>query len=77
LIALPDAHTKKENSMIHLDLTNEEEQQLKEEVTKRLADLDHEIGRTDALNFKAMLTARRAVIQKLLNKLPDVPAMTA
>lgn len=63
--------------MIQLDLTNEEEQHLKEEVTKRLADLDHEIAHTEALNFKAMLKLRRASIQKLLDKLPDVPAVAA
>jgi uncharacterized membrane protein YdbT with pleckstrin-like domain len=61
--------------MIHLELTNEEERDLKEEVTKRLAALDHEIAHTEALNFKDMLKRRRATVQKFLSKLPDpVPA---
>jgi len=63
--------------MIHLDFTNEEEQLLKEDVNKRLTDLDHEIAHTDSIEFKDMLKRRRAVFQKLLEKLPDVvPAGT-
>ena len=61
--------------MIHLELTTEEEQHLKEEVTKRLAELDHEIAHTDALNFKDMLKRRRAAVRKFLEKLPEVPAI--
>jgi hypothetical protein len=60
--------------MIQLDFTTEEEQHLREEVTKRLAALEHEIAHTDALNFKDMLKRRREVIQKLLAKLPDLGA---
>ena len=60
--------------MIQLDFTTEEEQHLREEVNKRLADLDHEIAHTDSLNFKDMLKRRREVIKKLLAKLPDLGA---
>lgn len=59
--------------MIQLDFTNEEEQHLKEEVTKRLADLDHEIAHTDSIDFKDMLKRRREAVRKFLAKLPDVP----
>ena len=58
--------------MIQLDFTIEEEQHLREEVKKRLADLEHEIAHTEALNFKDMLKRRREVIKKLLDKLPDL-----
>ncbi len=58
--------------MIQLDFTTEEEQHLREEVNKRLTDLDHEIAHTDSLNFKDMLKRRREVIKKLLDKLPDL-----
>ncbi len=59
--------------MIHLDLTNEEEQHLKEEVAKRLTELDHEIAHTDTIDFKAMLKRRREAVRKFLEKLPDPP----
>ena len=61
--------------MIHLDLTNEEEQHLKEEVSKRLIDLDHEIAHTDTNEFKDMLKRRRESVRKFLEKLPDAPAI--
>jgi hypothetical protein len=60
--------------MIQLDFTTEEEQHLREEVKKRLADLEHEIAHTDSLNFKDMLKRRREVMTKLLGKLPDMGA---
>ncbi len=56
--------------MIHLDFTNEEEQHLREEVTKRLAELNHEIAHTDSHDFKDMLKRRRDAIRKFLDKLP-------
>ena len=62
--------------MIHLELTNEEEQDLKEEVRKRLTELDHEIAHTDSLNFKDMLKRRRETVRRFLEKLPD-PAPVA
>jgi hypothetical protein len=58
--------------MIQLDFTVEEEQHLREDVKKRLADLEHEIAHTEALNFKDMLKRRREVIKKLLDKLPNL-----
>ncbi len=61
--------------MIHLELTNEEERDLKTEVTKSLTALDHEIAHTEALNFKDMLKGRRETLRKLLEKLPDAPAI--
>ena len=63
--------------MIHLELTNEEEQYLKEEVQKRLTDLDHEIAHTDSVDFKDMLKRRREGVRKFLEKLPDTVTMTA
>jgi len=63
--------------MIQLDFTTEEEQHLREEVQKRLADLEHEIAHTDALNFKDMLKCRRETLRKLLQKLPDLSSVAA
>jgi hypothetical protein len=60
--------------MIQLELTAQEEQHLKEEVTKRLADLDHEIAHTESLNFKAMLKGRRESVRKFLEKLSNTAA---
>lgn len=57
--------------MIQLELTTEEEQYLKEEVKKRLTDLDHEIAHTDSMDFKDMLKRRREAVLKFLEKLPD------
>lgn len=61
--------------MIQLELTNEEEQDLKEEVTKRLTAIDEEIAHTDSKEFRDMLKRRREAIRKFLAKLPDVAAM--
>ena len=63
--------------MIQLDFTTEEEQHLREEVTKRLAALEHEIAHTDALNFKDMLKRRRKTVQKFLEKLSDSAGVAA
>jgi hypothetical protein len=63
--------------MIQLELTNEEEQHLKEEVTKRLTALDEEIAHTDSHDFKDMLKRRRETVRKFLAKLPDVAAVAA
>ena len=63
--------------MIHLELTVEEELRLKEEVTKRLLELEREIARTDSSDFKAMLKGRRDTLQKLLEKLPDPEPIAA
>jgi hypothetical protein len=60
--------------MIQVDLTSEEEGYLREEVTKRLSDLDHEIAHTDSRDFKDMLKRRRASVEKLLKKLPGSAA---
>lgn len=61
--------------MIHLELTTEEGQDLREEVTKRLTELDHEIAHTDSMDFKDMLKRRRDVVRKFLGKLPDTAAI--
>ncbi len=58
--------------MIQLELTKEEEQDLREEVEKRLTELDHEIAHTDSVDFKNMLKRRRQSLRKLLEKLPDI-----
>jgi hypothetical protein len=61
--------------MIQIELTPDEEQYLKEEMEKRLLDLDHEIAHTDSMDFKSMLKRRRESIRKLLEKLPDPAAI--
>ena len=58
--------------MIHLELTNEEERDLKEEVQERLTALDHEIAHTDALDYRNMLKRRREAVRKFLEKLPAI-----
>jgi hypothetical protein len=63
--------------MIQLELTNEEQQDLREEVEKRLTQLEHEIAHTDSIDFKSMLKRRRQSVRKLLEKLPDMAGMTA
>ncbi len=70
---ITDRSPPKEIMMIHLELTIEEGQHLKEEVTRRLTELDHEIAHTDALNFKDMLKRRRKAVCSFLEKLADVP----
>jgi hypothetical protein len=63
---------KEDKTMIQLDFTPEEEQHLRDEVKKRLTDLDYEIGRTDSINFKDMLKRRREAVRKFLEKLPEM-----
>ena len=58
--------------MIQIELTTAEGQDLKEEVQKRLTELDHEIAHTDSMDFRDMLKRRRDAVQKFLAKLPDV-----
>jgi hypothetical protein len=58
--------------MIQIELTTAEGQDLKEEVQKRLTELDHEIAHTDSMNFRDMLKRRRDAVQKFLAKLPDL-----
>lgn len=55
--------------MIQLELTNEEEQDLREEFERRLTELDHEIAHTDSMGFREMLKRRRQSVNKLLEKL--------
>ena len=61
--------------MIQLEITTEEAKHLKEEMKKRLTDLDHEIAHTDSMSFKDMLKRRRESVQKLLEQLPDFAAI--
>ena len=63
--------------MIHLELTTEEGQDLREEVTKRLTELDHEIAHTDSMDFKDMLKRRRDVVRTFLGKLSDTAAIVS
>ena len=63
--------------MIQLELTNDEEQYLKEEVKTRLGELDHEIDHTDSMDFKEGLKRRQAALQKVLGKLPEAAAISA
>jgi len=62
--------------MIQLNFTDEEEQHLKEEVKKRLTELDHEIAGTDSRSFRGMLKHRRETMQTVIEKLPDLPTVT-
>jgi hypothetical protein len=66
-----------DKTMIQLNFTDEEETLLKEEVKKRLVDLDKEIAHTDTKEFKDMLQRRREMFHKLLEKLPDIPENAA
>ena len=61
--------------MMQLNLTDKEEQHLKEAVSRRLSELDHEIAHTDSMAFKDMLKHRRETMQKIIEKLPDLPAI--
>jgi phage regulator Rha-like protein len=71
----PIERTTMLETMIHLELTNEEAQDLREEVQKRFDELEHEIAHTEALNFKEKLKRRRETIRKLLEKLPEAEAI--
>ena len=62
--------------MIQLELTAEEERFLREEVEKRLTELDHEIAHTDSMDFKDMLKRRRGAIRKVLEKLPAAASIS-
>ena len=64
--------TTEDEAMIQLELTNEEEQDLREEVEKRLTELDHEIAHTDSAAVKQTLKRRQQSLRKLLEKLPDI-----
>ena len=59
-------------AMIQLDLTDADEQDLREEVEKRLTEIEIEIVHTDSKDYRNMLKRRRESLLKLLEKLPDV-----
>jgi hypothetical protein len=61
-------------AMIQLDLTDAEEQDLREEVEKRLTEMEMEIAHTDSKDYRNMLKRRRDSLWKLLEKLPDMRA---
>ena len=63
--------------MIHIDLTDEEAQHLKQEVETRLTELDREIAHTDSLDFKDLLKRRRESIRRFLQKLPAATLVAA
>jgi len=63
--------------MIQLQLTTQEAQHLKEEVTTRMTELDHEIAHTDSIDFKDMLERRRESVRRFLEKLPSSDAIAA
>ena len=63
--------------MILMELTPEEGRDLAEEINKRLSELDHEIGHTDSMEFKAMLKRRRETVRKFLEKLQGSVAAAA
>ncbi|NIQ11782.1 MAG: hypothetical protein GWO08_18265, partial [Gammaproteobacteria bacterium] len=55
--------------MIHLDLDDEERAILGEVLKSYLSDLSYEIADTDMQDFREMLKAKRAVLQKIQNAL--------
>ena len=59
-------------AMIQLNLTDAEEQDLREEVEKRLTEIEIEIVHTDSKDYRNMLKRRRESLLKLLEKLPDM-----
>ena len=63
--------------MIQLNLTDEEEQHLKEAVSRRRSELDHEIAHTDSMAFKDMLKRRRETMRKVIEKLRNFAASAA
>ena len=63
--------------MIQFELSIEQAKHIKEEVTTRLAELDHEIAHTDSPEFKEMLKHRRESLRIFLEKLPDSVALAA
>lgn len=56
--------------MAELKLSNEEAQVLKELLVHKLTDLDVEIHRTDALDFKEQLRHRRLLLNKICEQIP-------
>ena len=52
--------------MIHLDLTTEEQEVLKNALESYLSDLRYEIADTDRLEFREQLKAKKAVLVKIL-----------
>jgi hypothetical protein len=66
-----------DNAMIQLDLTNEEERYLREEVEKRLTELDEEIAYSDSAGFKELLKHRRESIRKFLEQLTGSMAIAS
>jgi hypothetical protein len=60
-----------------LELTREEQQLLRQVLSRCLADLDHEIRHTDHAGFKQMLRQRRANLERIRNKIPEGAEMGA
>ncbi len=52
--------------MIHLDLTSEEQEVLRNTLESYLSDLRYEIADTDTLEFREQLKAKKAVLEKIL-----------
>jgi ribonuclease HII len=52
--------------MIQLDLTKEERQALLETLDSTLSDLRMEIANTDRMDFREMLKARKAVLERVI-----------
>ena len=57
-----------------LELTAEEMEVLQEVLQHELSQIDVEVFRTDAFDFKEMLKHRRDIFESLLRKLPAAPA---
>lgn len=53
--------------MIHLDLSDEEQQVLAEVLDSYLSELHTEISHTDTRDYREMLKGRKAVLTKLLD----------
>jgi hypothetical protein len=62
-----------EDVMERLELTGEEAALLRELLERKLTDVDVEVSRTDAHDFKAMLKQRRGIIESILHKVTSLP----
>jgi len=52
--------------MIHLDLTSEEQEVLRNTLESYLSDLRYEIADTDTQEFREQLKAKKTVLEKIL-----------
>ena len=63
--------------MQNLEFTAEEQGVLRDVLEHRIAEIDVEIFRTDAHDFKEMLKHRRVLLEHVLSKLAPTPVNVA